>query len=779
MVNVLAQGSALLEIAAKRNFTAADINATAYLNIMQSVPLICSIIGQVVNDLMSYNQAYLHSLNSSYAAVGYCFAGFGVLCYLVFVIIEVRWILGNEERVYTCLTYIPRNVASQIAENLRVHKKDTEETLTTQTGAETNKQDDNIMKTFMAGGSSGFRGISDELLVIFLNILVMGTYLIIMLFLTRSVVNHSRDLTLSAPQIVYVLGSWGQAIAALTDVLQMYWLGTKYQNPMVNKDLLTERFNDDLKAMNQMYRTVRFGLSDVGVPPYDGYEQASDNAQSEIDCAHSLVIPYSFDEAMACYTPETIYEVFGAVLQSQVDVFRQNRSQSVIIWDIRVQKMWSLSIYPCLELLVHPMFLTIVHNIRQDYRNSLRRRYPLYIAMIILAFVMMVIIIINIRSMAVHMHRVLKLLLNCPVPSILQNPRAMAILSGNFSTQKRDDLSKKAAFFRQVVQQIPDAIITVIADTMIVEHMNISSERLFGEDLVGKSLPDFMRQKFEGNVDCLFTVGLERKEKTETLVYKKDPDNMFDLETRVLPINNTFVFICRDITQTVRYNTLIAFDKSKSDILLKSILPPPLVPHVQAGEKNISFAVSSATIVFVDIVSFTPWCGATPASKVMMTLNNLYKKFDVNCNRQSTMTRIKCIGDCYMAAGGVFSEVNQPAEHAKQVVSFGLDSLDSIQELDQEQNEELQIRVGINTGGPIVAGVLGGGVGKPTFEILGRSINMAQQMERHGVPMHVHVSRAVYELIYGAQFIVKERGQIEVNAGKVVTYLVTGRTNTN
>ena len=85
-------------------------------------------------------------------------------------------------------------------------------------------------------------------------------------------------------------------------------------------------------------------------------------------------------------------------------------------------------------------------------------------------------------------------------------------------------------------------------------------------------------------------------------------------------------------------------------------------------------------------------------------------------------------------------------------------------------NETLQIRVGINTGGPIVAGVLG--IGKPTFEILGPAINMAQQMEHHGVPMQVHVSRSVYELIYGDAFTIKERGQIEVKNGSVITYLV-------
>jgi class 3 adenylate cyclase len=128
-----------------------------------------------------------------------------------------------------------------------------------------------------------------------------------------------------------------------------------------------------------------------------------------------------------------------------------------------------------------------------------------------------------------------------------------------------------------------------------------------------------------------------------------------------------------------------------------------------------------------------------------------------------------------MAAGGVFDHVNQPTEHAKEVVSFGLDCLTSIGKMNAELGEKLQIRVGVNTGGPIVAGVLGGGVGKPTFEILGPAINMAQQMEHHGVPMAVHVSRSVYELIYGDTFVVKERGSTEVKGGAVVTYLVTGK----
>jgi hypothetical protein len=50
---------------------------------------------------------------------------------------------------------------------------------------------------------------------------------------------------------------------------------------------------------------------------------------------------------------------------------------------------------------------------------------------------------------------------------------------------------------------------------------------------------------------------------------------------------------------------------------------------------------------------------------------------------------------------------------------------------------------------------------------------MAQQMEHHGVPMQVHVSRAVYELVYGDTFQIKERGATVINSGTVITYLVS------
>jgi class 3 adenylate cyclase len=198
---------------------------------------------------------------------------------------------------------------------------------------------------------------------------------------------------------------------------------------------------------------------------------------------------------------------------------------------------------------------------------------------------------------------------------------------------------------------------------------------------------------------------------------------------------------------TVRYNTLISPEKEKTDPLLASVLPPSLVGRVQAGENNISFAVQSASISFIDIVEFTPWCGSLPAATVMATLNRMFKKFDECASRRATLTKMKCIGDCYMSAAGIFSEVNRPTFRAKEMVLFRLDGIAALTERNEDVNQALRIRVGVNTRGPLVGGVLG--IGKPTFEIIRPAINLVQQMEHHRVPMAVHVSRAVCELIYG------------------------------
>jgi class 3 adenylate cyclase len=242
------------------------------------------------------------------------------------------------------------------------------------------------------------------------------------------------------------------------------------------------------------------------------------------------------------------------------------------------------------------------------------------------------------------------------------------------------------------------------------------------------------------------------------------------LEVTSMYTGGKFVMTCSDVTLPVRYETLIESERERSDRYLQAILPPSIVKRVQAQEENISFQVPMASILFMDIVEFTPWCGESDPAKVMRTLNAMFKKLDALLGAKKTLTKIKCIGDCYMAAGGIFSDASQVAEHANETVMFGLESIKALVELNKELHEHLRIRVGVHTGGPIAAGVLG--VGKPTFEIIGPAINMAQQMEHYGEPMHVQVTRQVQELIKGGRFPCTEK-QIEIDGKSVLVYIIT------
>jgi hypothetical protein len=125
------------------------------------------------------------------------------------------------------------------------------------------------------------------------------------------------------------------------------------------------------------------------------------------------------------------------------------------------------------------------------------------------------------------------------------------------------------------------------------------------EDFVGRPISDFYNvERFHGDVHGLFASST-----TTTLMMQRDGSDVYYEVTSVLSPER-IVLTARDATQTVRYNTLIAEERGKSDALLASILPPSLVKRVQDGEKNISFAVQSASISFIDIVEFTPWCGS-------------------------------------------------------------------------------------------------------------------------------------------------------------------------
>lgn len=747
------------------------MNTSALLNLFNAEDII-STINQALEHITDYIQALEYRTKSISNIVLGVVVAFYVIVQGIAMALEVIWITRNKNEAYRCLVALPKNTVSNLAENLRVIKKDNENNNlpSNVVNTEMNKQEENIMKIFNTGGASE-TPLSDILLLVLCSFVMIGLGIGCAGCLVQLVQYEVAKLSRAAPHLDYLLGSYALNLGGMSAVLRLIMYYTEYRIPIDTIDQIRNAINSRFAEGNRYYFLARYGGAQAEQTPFGGFSVGLDAANAVSSCSKIEGVAQDLKQASDCFPADMIASLIQPLvrdgLQPLADGLISKLDAEDPLWDF----LWHILIRPMYDSYIMPMYSTIIVDTKADLDRQRSNSNVVVYILIVLAILVEAAVIVQLYFIERHIRSVLKLLLHCPPEVILSTPRIMKVFSGDFSTLRSDSMNRDSEFYDSVFMSLLDAIMFANSD-MIIQAANLSCTRIFGDiDLIGKNIKSFFTdsERFRGNVENLFSsVGSVSPEK---LVFKKDNGGEVHLEVSRMFLSGKIVISCRDITQTVRYNSLIREERAKSDQLLATILPKSLVKRVQEGEKNISFSVQSASILFLDIVGFTPWCGSLPAVTVMATLNTMFKRLDAILAMQHTMTKIKCIGDCYMAAGGIFSEVNQPATHAKEVVVFGLKSIRAIIDLNRELNENLKIRVGVNTGGPIVAGVLG--IGKPTFEILGPAINMAQQMEHHGLPMAVHITRSVYELIYGDSFKVHERGMVEVKGGRVLTYLVT------
>ncbi|KAL7062323.1 hypothetical protein AAHC03_0141 [Spirometra sp. Aus1] len=153
-----------------------------------------------------------------------------------------------------------------------------------------------------------------------------------------------------------------------------------------------------------------------------------------------------------------------------------------------------------------------------------------------------------------------------------------------------------------------------------------------------------------------------------------------------------------------------------------------------------STAFPEVSILFADIVGFTKMSSSKTATKIVMLLNDLYNRFDdlsnkVNCEKIGTL------GDCYYAVAGCPVE---RSDHAACCVELGLGMCRIIKVFNQDNGEEVNMRVGIHTG-RVNAAIIGNN--RFRYDVYSSDVIIANQMETYGLPGRVHISRPTYKLV--------------------------------
>ena len=198
----------------------------------------------------------------------------------------------------------------------------------------------------------------------------------------------------------------------------------------------------------------------------------------------------------------------------------------------------------------------------------------------------------------------------------------------------------------------------------------------------------------------------------------------------------------------------------RSDQLLDSVLPPSIVERVRRQGTTFTQRVDECSVLFADIVGFTPMASRLSAEELVALLNQIFSRFD-ELTTAHGVEKIKTIGDGYMAVCGL---PEPHPDHAGRIVRLGLEMLNAIDEFD-----DLSVRIGINSG-PVLAGIIG--QQRIAFDLWGETVNLASRMESHGMQGRIQVSSSTYELLRG-EFSFDEERTIDVKgAGPTKVYLV-------
>lgn len=213
----------------------------------------------------------------------------------------------------------------------------------------------------------------------------------------------------------------------------------------------------------------------------------------------------------------------------------------------------------------------------------------------------------------------------------------------------------------------------------------------------------------------------------------------------------------------------LAAEKEQAERLLLNILPERISTRLRDGEHTIADKYPAVSVLFADIVGFTPLVARLSPAEMIELLGGLFASFD-ELTGERGLEKIKTIGDAYMVAAGLPESME---DHAERAVDLGLAMIDAATRVGPlVRGSGCVLRVGVHSG-PVVAGVIGRR--KFAFDVWGDTVNVASRLESQGMPNRVHISRATW-LMVRDRFEAEPQGSLRLRGlGSVQTYAVSGR----
>lgn len=226
--------------------------------------------------------------------------------------------------------------------------------------------------------------------------------------------------------------------------------------------------------------------------------------------------------------------------------------------------------------------------------------------------------------------------------------------------------------------------------------------------------------------------------------YLKKPIEPTELIARV----RTALKLCEKIKQLQKQKEQIELVKLKRENLLKGLLPPEVLLSYEETGEIMPRRFRNVSVVMADLVDFTVKSQKMSPRRLLDELQTIFTAFD-EITEKYKCTRIKTIGDAYMAVSGMW---NQTENHALNAAKLADRMRQYIIEHNHKNKIDWKIRIGINSE-DIIAGIPSRA--NLTYDIFGDTVNTAARMQTYSDPMQINISESTYQLLKDYYIIIK------------------------
>lgn len=490
--------------------------------------------------------------------------------------------------------------------------------------------------------------------------------------------------------------------------------------------------------------------------------------------------------------PQTLHDMYACYSVNQLLVMFENMVTNIINdpskYGGAINTEYTANFIHLLQVHLYPGIISVSNKIASLMESNYDSRVlTTIITLIIGIFVTVLSLLMSIvfRFYVLESYRmVLILIKRLPPRAIIDNKDIINFFRGFKETSQQEamPISKSIVYGANecIIITNQNSIVEII-NPSVSENLGLTADQMLGQQITNFIVLDYqemINQQIElmknGQGSAVWQDHIEFiKDRggnipfAVTMIAMKDNEDDEEI--------NSIVFILNNEIEEIKKRKDAELAKAKSEKLLYQILPKDIVVRLNRGEKDISFTIPKATIFFVDIVKFSQYAASLTPSEIMSNLSLVFTTFDKIVVKYPTITKIKLIGDVYMAAAGLFEDQQEsPTKAAEESINCCIDIVKSMDKINTKLSASLEIRIGINSGGPLIGGVLGND--KPAFDIIGDPINIAARLQSTDIPGRVQISQDTKELIAGCNFIIEERGEVFLKGkGNRTTYFVTNQ----